>query len=170
MSRPAGPPVVRFLQRFVPPHKAFQWGISVYPPYLGAGVRCEHVSPDIRTVDVAMDLRFYNRNFVGTHFGGSLYTMADPFFMLILLFALGDTCVVWDKKAAIRFVRPGKGTVRAHFHVPDERIDAIRAELDGGARSVDAEFSVDIVDEQGKVVAIVDKTVYVRRKDVTSGG
>ena len=63
--------------------------LSLYPPYLGAGVRVTRVSDDLRTFEVEMKLRFYNRNYVGTHFGGSLYSMCDPFYMLILLEALG---------------------------------------------------------------------------------
>ena len=77
-----------------------------------------------------MKLRWWNRNYVGTQFGGSLYSMCDPFFMLILVEALGPRYVVWDKAATIRFRRPGRGTVHATFHIPQERIDEIRAAAD----------------------------------------
>lgn len=137
--------------------------LTVYPPYLGAGVRVK-VSPDLRRFDVRMKLRWWNRNYVGTHFGGSLYTMCDPFFMLILLEALGRRYVVWDKSATIRFRRPGRGTVTAAFHIPQERIDEIRAEADAGGK-VEPVFQADVVDEKGEVVAEVEKLLYVRRKD-----
>jgi hypothetical protein len=137
--------------------------LNLYPPYVGAGVRVK-TSPDLRTFEVRMRLRWWNRNFVGTHFGGSLYTMCDPFFMLILIGALGRGYVVWDKAATIRFRRPGRGTVHATFHVPQEKVDEIRAAADAGGK-VEPVFRVDVMDEAGEVVAEVEKLLYVRRQD-----
>jgi acyl-coenzyme A thioesterase PaaI-like protein len=136
---------------------------NVYPPYLGAGVRVK-ASPDLHTFEVRMKLRFWNRNYVGTHFGGSLYTMCDPFFMLILMNALGRDYIVWDKEATIRFRRPGRGTVRATFHIPPERVAEIKAEADA-QRKVEPVFKVDVLDDRGEVVAEVEKLLYVRRKE-----
>src|SRR5262249_42185897 len=107
--------------------KRLQRLLRFYPPFLGAGIRISHVSEDMRTIEVRMPLHFWNRNYVGTHFGGSLYAMCDPFFMLILINHLGPDYVVWDKSAAIRFKKPGSGTMKAVFHVPPERIEEIRA-------------------------------------------
>lgn len=142
--------------------------LNLYPPYIGAGVRVK-VAPDVRTFEVRMKLRWWNRNYVGTHFGGSLYAMCDPYFMLILIEALGSGYVVWDKSAVIRFRRPGRGTVRAAFHIPQERIDEIRAAADAGGK-VEPVFRVDVVDERGEVVAEIDKLVYVRRKEKQAAG
>jgi hypothetical protein len=89
--------------------------IRFYPPFLGAGIRLKSISEDMRTIEVEMPLRFWNRNYVGTQFGGSLYTMCDPFFMLILINNLGPDYIVWDKAATIRFKKPGKGLVQAVF-------------------------------------------------------
>ena len=148
---------------------AARWRIrllSLYAPYLGAGVRVRP-SPDLRTFEVRLKLRWWNQNYVGTHFGGSLYSMCDPFFMLILFEALGRDYVVWDKAATLRFRRPGKGTVKATFHIPQERIDEIRAAADAD-RKVEPVFTVDVLDEQGEVVASVEKLLYVRRKTALS--
>ena len=121
--------------------------LSLYPPYLGAGVRVR-AAADLRTYEVRMKLRWLNRNYVGTHFGGSLYTMCDPFLMLILMEALGRDYVVWDKAATIRFRRPGKGTVRAHFHIPPEKIEEIRAAADRDGK-VEPVFTVEVRDDEG---------------------
>jgi acyl-coenzyme A thioesterase PaaI-like protein len=137
--------------------------LNLYPPYLGAGVRVR-TSPDLRTFEVRMPLRFWNRNYVGTHFGGSLYAMCDPFFMLILLEALGREYLVWDKEATIRFRRPGRGTMRATFHVSDEQIAAIRTAADRDGK-VEPRFTVQVLDAAGEVVAEVDKLLWVKRKD-----
>jgi uncharacterized protein DUF4442 len=58
--------------------------LGLYPPYLGAGIRVTRVSHDFREIDVQMGLRWWNRNYVGTHFGGSLYSMIDPSLMLMV--------------------------------------------------------------------------------------
>jgi len=134
--------------------------LSLYPPYLGSGVRVK-ASADLRTFEVRMKLRWWNRNYVGTQFGGSLYSMCDPFFMLALADALGRDYVVWDKAATIRFRRPGRGTVCATFHLPQERIDEIRAAADAQGK-VEPTFEVKVLDEKGEVVAEVEKLLYVR--------
>src|ERR1700756_4653555 len=93
------------------------------PPYLGAGVRVRLAAKDLSRVEVEMRLTPWNRNFVGTHFGGSLYSMCDPFLMLMLMARLGPEYVVWDKSAAIEFIRPGRGTVAATFELPQARVE-----------------------------------------------
>lgn len=136
--------------------------LNLYPPYLGAGVRVR-TSADLHTFDVRMKLHWWNRNYVGTHFGGSLYTMCDPFYMLILFEQLGRDYIVWDKAATIRFRRPGRGAVRAVFHIPPERIEEIRAAADRDGK-VEPVFTAEVRDEQGELVAEVEKLLYVRRK------
>jgi acyl-coenzyme A thioesterase PaaI-like protein len=137
--------------------------LGVYAPYLGAGVRVTHIADDFLTVHVEMPLRFYNRNYVGTHFGGSLYSMCDPFYMLMLINILGPDYIVWDKSAAIRFKRPGKGTVKAVFEIPAERVAEIKAAADSMGK-VEPQFQVLVMDEEGQIVAEIDKLLYVRRK------
>jgi len=137
--------------------------INLYPPLLGAGIRVRQVSPDFTTIDVEMKLRWWNRNIVGTQFGGSLYTMCDPFFMSILMARLGRDYIIWDKAARIDFLTPGRGPVRARFHIPEADIAHIRRLADQGPK-VEPEFTVEVMDEAGQVVARVHKTLYVRRK------
>lgn len=135
--------------------------INFYPPFLGAGIRSHAV--DGRTVHVEMKLTALNRNLVDTHFGGSLYAMCDPWFMLILMHELGDNYIVWDKAANIQFLRPGRSRVSATFHIPQERIEEIRAAVDRGEK-LEPKFTVDVLDQQGQVVARVEKLLYVRLK------
>ncbi len=137
--------------------------INWYPPFIGAGVRVDRVSADYLEIDVSMPLRWYNRNYVGVHFGGSLYSMVDPFLMLMLMQHLSDTHIVWDKAARIEFVAPGRGRVFAHFRLSLEEIARIRAEAESGAPTF-PEFRITVVDEAGATVALVDKTLYVRKK------
>ncbi|MBX3486288.1 MAG: YiiD C-terminal domain-containing protein [Candidatus Paracaedibacteraceae bacterium] len=138
--------------------------INFWPPYLGAGIRIKHISDDIMSIDVEMKLRRWNRNYVKTHFGGSLYAMTDPFFMLILMEQLGRDYIVWDKAATIRFKKPGVKTVFAHFEISPERLQEIRDAADSSYK-VEPTFTVNIVDKDGTVIAEVDKLLYVRRRD-----
>ncbi len=135
----------------------------MYPPYLGAGVRVKRVSEDFRTIEVEMPLKFWNKNLVGTHFGGSLYSMTDPFYMILLIQHLGPEYIVWDKAATIRFKKPGKGLMRTKFHLTPEREEEIRAQADRGEK-VEPMFQVVVTDAEGNVVAEVDKLLYVRKK------
>lgn len=137
--------------------------IGLWPPYLGAGVRVTRVTDDLREIDVSMKLRFWNRNYVGTQFGGSLYAMTDPFYMLMLMHHLGRDYVVWDKAATIRFRKPGRGRVTARFVLPEAEIARVRSEADAQDKT-EPKFTVEIRDEAGEVVAEVEKLLYVRRK------
>ena len=137
--------------------------MNVYPPFLGAGIRVKRLQPDWRAIDVEMKLRRWNANYVGTHYGGSLYSMTDPFVMLMLMENLGPEYVVWDKAASIRFRSPGRGTVYASFRISEEQLDEIRQSLTSEER-VDRTFAVVVKDAAGQVVAEVDKQLQIRRK------
>jgi acyl-coenzyme A thioesterase PaaI-like protein len=137
--------------------------MNLWPPFLGAGIRVTRLQPDWRAIDVEMKLRFWNANFVGTHYGGSLYSMADPFYMLMLIENLGRDYIVWDKSASIRFRRPGKGKMLASFRLTEEQIESIRQQLQTQEK-VEPTFVVQVTDENGEVVAEVQKLLHVRKK------
>ena len=137
--------------------------INLWPPFLGAGIKVTRMDDDMRAVDVELKLTRLNRNYVGTHYGGSLYSMADPFYMIMLIPNLGRDYIVWDKAATIRFKKPGKGTVRAQFRISEAQIDDIRQKLKTHAK-VEPTFTVEIKGVDGEVIAEVDKLLYVRKK------
>lgn len=137
--------------------------INWYLPYLGAGIRIKEVDEEITRIVVQMKLRWYNRNMVGTHFGGSLYAMCDPHYMFIVMMNLGGDYIVWDKSAKIDFVKPGKGTVSAIFEIPMEQILEIKKEIDTIGKKT-YWFQTKVIDDDGTLVAVVDKEIYVRKK------
>jgi acyl-coenzyme A thioesterase PaaI-like protein len=142
----------------------YRWRlINLYAPFVGAGISILHNESNDCTVKVQLKETFYNHNAFGTHFGGSLYAMCDPFFVLIMAHNLGPQYVVWDQSAAIKFIKPGRGTVTATFHIPPEIIEEIRAQADAGAK-VEPVFRADITDEKGEIVASVEKNLYIRKK------
>lgn len=136
---------------------------NLYPPYLGTGICVRHISRDYRRIVVEMKLRFYNRNYVGTHFGGSLSAMTDPFYMLMVMNNLGRDYIVWDKFGTIDYRKPGRGKVRAEFLIDRDFLDEVRRTT-AERRKYEPTLSVDIVDEDGDVVAHVTRTLYIRKK------
>jgi len=136
---------------------------NLWPPLMGAGIRIKRIRPDWKEVDVEMKLRAWNANYVGTHYGGSLYSMTDPFFMVMLIEILGRDYIVWDKSASIRFRKPGRGTVYAEFRVTDEQIAEIRGALKTEEK-IEREFSIEVKDGAGEVIAQVKKLLHFRNK------
>ena len=135
--------------------------INTYAPYIGAGIKIEHINLDQGLCVVSMGLNSLNKNIVGTQFGGSLYSMVDPFYMLMLMHQLGSSYVVWDKSSHIEFVAPGNSKVTARMKIPSDEIKTIQALAKDG-EPVFREYMVDIVDEQQKIIATVTKTIYIR--------
>jgi len=121
------------------------------------------ISPDYKEIIVQMKMRWYNRNYVNTHFGGSLYAMTDPFFMVMLIRILGKEYVVWDKAVHIDFIKPDRGTVTARFIIKEEQIKNILANTSNGQKYL-PEFFVGIANEAGETVARVTKMMYIRKK------
>jgi acyl-coenzyme A thioesterase PaaI-like protein len=144
-------------------YRLFKWLINTYPPYWATGITVKTVSPDYARMTIQMKLHWYNRNYVGTHFGGSLYAMSDPFYMLMLIQILGKNYVVWDKSARIDFIKPGRGTLTAAFKVDRSLLDSIEANTADGNKYL-PELPVEIKDDHGEIVARVIKTLYIRKR------
>lgn len=143
--------------------RSLRIGMGVWPPYLGAGIRVDKIAQDWSEVRVSMKLRWFNKNYFGTHFGGSLFSMTDPFYALMVVKALGRGYVVWDKNSTIEYVKPGTGRVSATFRLREEIVAAIREETANGEKHF-VTLPVEILDEQGEIISRLNKTLYVRQK------
>lgn len=137
--------------------------MNVWPPFVGMRIHVVRISADWRHVRIRMKLGMLNRNFVGTHFGGALFAMVDPFCMIPMMQVLGRDYIVWDKAGRIDFVSPGRGTVYADIVLTDEQVAEAKAKTAGGDK-YEPSFSVDIVDSKGVLVARVEKTLYIRKR------
>ena len=136
---------------------------NLWPPFRGMGVKVVELDPGFRHATVELRMRLLNRNYVGTHFGGSLFAMADPWFMILMMHRLGEEYVVWDKAGSVRFLKPARGTVTARFEMPEESVAQARERTAGGGKH-EPVFKAAIVDAQGVTVAEVEKTLHIRRK------
>lgn len=137
--------------------------INFYPPYIGAGIRVKSINDDITRIEVRMKMHWWNKNLFGTHFGGSLASMTDPFYVFILLMNLGKSYIVWDKASLIKYKRPGKGTVSCVFEMTAEEIQDIRNQV-GSAGRKDFVIPLSIKDDKGQVVCELEKTIYVKKR------
>jgi acyl-coenzyme A thioesterase PaaI-like protein len=145
------------------PPRLARWGLNLWPPLAGAGIRVRSIAPDFREFVIEMPLRGYNRNAFGTHFGGSLYAMTDPFFVLMLSRNLGPDYVVWDRAACIDFIAAGRSRVRAVLRLREEDLRSIRTMTETGSKHLHL-FHADVVDAEDLLVARIEKLVYVRRR------
>lgn len=137
--------------------------INLYPPFLGAGIRIKEYSKEGNSYLVEMKLRWYNRNVAGSHFGGSLYSMCDPFYVFAAYSYFGDDYIIWDKSASIDYVRPGMGTVRALFEIPMDKLRDMKVEVDKEGRKT-FHFKTEILDTKNRVVSKVNKEIYIKKK------
>lgn len=138
-------------------------GVNLWPPFLFSGIHVTRLGNDWRSAAVELRMRPWNRNYVGTHFGGSLFAMTDPFWMILVMRALGPDYVVWDKAAEIEFVKPGRGTLHCRFEVSDALLDELRAAAADGGKVL-RWMDCPVLDASGELVARVRKQLYVRLK------
>jgi len=144
--------------------KLTRWGFNLFPAFRGTGAWITYIARDWREVRVKLPLSWRTRNYVGTIYGGSMYAAVDPFYMVMLIKILGPGYVVWDKAAAIRFKKPGTDTLYATFIMNEDEIKSIQNGLHD-TPSIERGYHIELVDEQGTIHAVIDKTVYIRKKE-----
>ena len=142
--------------------------LNLWPPFLFNSIRVLEVSEDWSQARVVLRLRPWNRNYVRSQFGGNLFAMTDPFWMLLAMHRLGSDYYVWDKAGAIDFVSPGREDVYASFHLTDAMVEALRTAAAGGDKVL-RWFETDVTTASGEVVARVRKQLYVRLKPKARG-
>src|SRR5689334_2412556 len=149
--------LVRLVERMPPWAVAFC--LNHWSPFRGAGIRVVAISKDFSSFDVELKLHWYNKDYVGVHYGGSIYSMVDPFYMLILSRKLGPDYIVWDKAGRVDYKKPGRGTIKARCAMTEMEINAVKMIVDKEEKYI-FDQSVDILNEQGEVIATVVKTIY----------
>lgn len=145
-------------------HAGMRRMLNLWPPFLFSGISVRQISKDYRFAKVRLKKKLLTTNYVGTLFGGSLFAMTDPFYMVMIMKNLGSGYIVWDKRSEIEYVSPGKSTVFAEFHIREEELDEIKREVAALGKYLKW-FEVEIKSGDGTVIAIVKKQIYIRKKD-----
>jgi hypothetical protein len=143
---------------------AHSWRLrtNVWPPYLAAGIRVEHVARDFRALTVVIAPRWWSRRH-GALAGGLLYAGVDPFFVVMVQHQLGPGYLVWDKAGSIEVLAAGRGRVWARLELADDDLEQIRRMTEDGDKHLHL-FAADLRDADGMTVARVEKMIYVRKK------
>jgi acyl-coenzyme A thioesterase PaaI-like protein len=147
--------------------KYFKFLVNLWPPLFFSGIKVIRISADYREIDVVLKLRWYSKNYVGVHYGGSLFSMTDPWYMVMLMTALGRDYYVWDKTVEIDYIKPGKTHVFAKFLLTQEKIDEIKSKTAGGEKYL-PEFVIEIRDENNELIAKLKRILYVKLKSKPS--
>ncbi|GAA5646478.1 DUF4442 domain-containing protein [Vibrio proteolyticus] len=140
-----------------------KFALNVWPPFWGSGIRILSISDDFRQVSMKLKLRWWNKNANRTQYGGSIFSLTDPVYSLMLMGILGEQYYVWDKDASINFIKPGQSDLYAEFNVTEAKLNEILQQTACGEKSF-PEFIIHVKDRQGQVVAEVQRRLYVRKK------
>lgn len=135
---------------------------NLWPPFRGAGIKVVKIADDYSFIKVSLAFRWYNKNYMRTQYGGNLFSMTDPFYVIMLIQRLGPGYVVWDKQGEIDYKRPGKGRVYADFHLTEERLEQIINDIEANGKTYPV-FETSIYDDSKQIIATVKRTLYVRK-------
>jgi acyl-coenzyme A thioesterase PaaI-like protein len=138
--------------------------LNLFPAFWCSGAKLIYLSDDFHEMHLKLPLNLRSRNYIGTIFGGSMFSATDPTYFLLLFFHLRKNYIIWDKASSIRFKKPARGALYAKAVVTDEEIEAIRAELKN-VDKLDRVYTIDLVDDEGNVCAMIEKTIHIRNKN-----
>lgn len=140
----------------------FKNAINLYIPFWGSGIKVTKYNTEKNQIIVRLKMNFFNKGYMGTHFGGSLYSMCDPFYVYLLMKRLGSHYMVWDKSAEIQYINLNKNSVYAIFEVSDDDIEKIKTVL-LKQKKIDYTFTINVTDSRDNTIASVKKTIYIRK-------
>lgn len=143
--------------------RAFKTLFNLSPMYRSTGGKIIECSDNLKKIRIRLKLSFFTKNYVGTLYGGHIYSCVDGLYMVQLINLLGKNYVVWDKSAAIRFKRPGNQTLYADFEITDEFLENVKSTVQLSGEK-DFTLTVLLKDNEGKVYAEVDKVIYIAEK------
>ena len=143
--------------------RIIKFGLNLWPPFWGAGIKILHISEDFRLVKVRLKLSWWNKNANRTQYGGSIFSLTDPIYSMMLIGILREEYYVWDKEASINFIKPGHSDLYADFEISEGMIEDIFEKTRNGDKWF-PEFIIHIKDKDGNVVSEVKRKLYVRKK------
>ncbi|MFC0820323.1 DUF4442 domain-containing protein [Moraxella marmotae] len=136
--------------------------LNAYPPFVGAGIRVRTLDFDNGLCVVELPLTRLNRYTDGTQFTGSIMMMTEPLLKIMLMHRLGKDYLVADKQATVEFLDKATSSLTARLKIDTAEILQIMDAVKSGdtVRS----YTIDITDNQQKIVAKVTKTLAITAK------
>lgn len=142
----------------------FRWGINLYPMYFGTGGRVRFISANWQRVRISLNMNLWTRNYVGTIFGGSLFSASDPFYMLMFYHNLAPEFVVWDKEALIKFRRPSRSKLTTEFIVTEEELAEVKKIVRENGFHVFTKIT-EWKTKENEVTCVIERKIYVATKE-----
>ncbi len=133
------------------------------PMFWSTGAKVTYLADDFKEMHLKLPLSWRTRNYVGTIFGGSMFSATDVLYFLLVRKNLGEEYIVWDKASCIRFKKPGTGTLYTKAVISDEEIEIIKTEL-LNTDKIDRVYYLDLVDAAGDICASIEKTIHIQNK------
>ncbi|MCT4613772.1 MAG: DUF4442 domain-containing protein [Marinifilaceae bacterium] len=153
-----------FASRFWKRNKVLKFGFNYSPVYRRTTGRIIEISEDILFIKVKLALSYKNRNYVGSLFGGTLFSAVDPFPMFQIMQALGNDYIVWDKSAEIKFKRPAYEDLYAEFILTHQEIQEIKQQLQA-QKEIEIKKCTQLTNkDKTKIYCEVIKTIYITTK------
>ncbi|WP_235904713.1 DUF4442 domain-containing protein [Patiriisocius marinus] len=143
----------------------FKYGFNLSPMYRRSTARITEVTDDLMHIKIRLPINYKNRNYVGSIFGGSMFSAVDPIPMIQVLNILGNDYVVWDKAAEIKFKRPGRENLYANFNCTPSEILNIKNRVEN-EQEIEIQKLTQLTNKNGDVVFCeVSKTIYIADKE-----
>ena len=144
--------------------RLFRLLFNLSPMYKNTGGKLIKVSDDLHYIKIQLLFNYKTKNYVGTIYGGHMYSSVDGIYVIQLIHILGDNYIVWDKSAKIKFKRPANKTLFADFKISDELIEQIKGDIVKDKKK-DYNLFVNLTDENGNIYAQVEKVIYIASKE-----
>lgn len=155
----------RIARKFMKESTMFKVGFNLSPMYRRSTARIEYVSDDLKLVKIKIPLSYKNKNYVGSIFGGSLFSAVDPIPMIQLMNIFKEKYIVWDKAAQIKFKRPAREHMYAVFEFTQEELQDILQRVITQKETEHLKTTY-ITDKTGETVFCeVTKTIYIADKE-----
>ena len=143
--------------------RTMRLGFNFLPAYRRTGARITYIADDIREVRLKLPFNWKTRNYIGTTFGGSVFSSVDGVHLVMLIKALGRGYTVWDKSATIHYKKPTKTALYANIVLDEEEIETIREELKD-KDNTERFYCIYLTDKDGVVHATVERVLYIGKK------
>lgn len=142
--------------------KIWRWLGNWFPAYRGSGAKVTYVSSDFQDVLIKLPCTWRTKNHMGITWGGSLYAALDPIYGVMLYKILGQEYRVIDSEAKIRFLKPGKETLYAHFHISESELHNLKEQL-RHSDNMKLHMQVSLDNKQGVTHVLCDKQIHISR-------
>ena len=144
--------------------RTLRLGFNLSPMYRRSTAKLVEVSDDISRIVTKLPISYKNRNYVGSIFGGSLFSAVDPVPMVQLINLLDSNYIVWDKSAEIFFKAPALEDLYAEFTYSQDEIDHIKATI-AAQKEMEVVKVTQLTNKaKSKVYCEVRKTIYIADK------